>query len=168
MRLAIIALLVTAIALASPAMGHSDSDTVELHAGWNLVAWTGQTVAIDAEGISVVYGWEPDSQRFERYIPNAPEFSTITHFETGEAYWILAPGPTYLDNLAIQPECPEQSSCPEPTVCPTTWDEECTEIRQHGMSYEAILEMCEGMGFPCTYEREELAATDAYLDAHCR
>jgi len=82
--------------------------------------------------------------------------------------------------------CPTCPTCPEPVVCPTCpkpitcppsqpagltpqeQAESCNNARLHGMTMELALSLCEKLGNPCTYEREQLAAVEDYLNAHCR
>lgn len=173
-------LIASMAALALLSVSPAQGDTLELSHGWNLVSWSAETTLVDAaldgDTVSTIYGWDNDTQRFSRYFPNNPALSTITHLDTGEAYWVLALAPGALSPPSVAPQCPEASPCPTCTEstpcpeCPVGYDWECTEVRQHAMEYESYLKFCEtnSMGFECTYEKEELAAAEAYLDAYCR
>lgn len=176
MKTAIIVLTLWVIALGSLAVAYGDSTSVQLRPGWNLVTWTGETT----DGLTAAYGWNPTTQVFDRYFPDRPDISTLTQLDEGQAYWILASKSLVLTTVDSSPTpCPECPACPEPTPCPqatacpecaVSYDWECTEVRQHAMEYESYLKFCESnsMGFDCTYEAEELAAAEAYLDAYCR
>lgn len=92
----------------------------------------------------------------------------------------------------ICPTCPESPACPPPTVCPDcpkpsqgtcsllypcpqptgpTASEQaqwCSNARAQGSILESQINICEMFDNPCTYEREELANVEAYLNAYCR
>jgi hypothetical protein len=97
----------------------------------------------------------------------------------------------------VCPTCPEPiqcatcPTCPEAVVCPTLSDEDtavictfwlaehtgltpqeqfesCNNARSAGAALEANIILCEDVGWPCTYQREQLAVTEDYLNAYCR
>lgn len=98
---------------------------IHLAQGWNLVTWTGETQSASAaladlgDAVSIVYGYNNDSQTFTRCIVGRPEISTLTNFGPEEAYWVRAgraadwsvPGPA-------TPSCPTATPCPTGTPCP--------------------------------------------------
>ena len=69
---------------------------IALAQGWNLVTWTGekqsasQALTDVSDAVSIVYGYNNDSQTFTRYIIDRPGISTLTDFEPEGAYWVLA------------------------------------------------------------------------------
>ena len=169
MRILIIA-VVFALAVLPGRVGADN--TVLVDEGWNLVAWTADSVAVEeiADGTTAIYGWNGDS--FTRYLTDGPA-NTLTELETGEAYWILSTMPIYINEPKAEPTpCPTCAEpCPEPTPCPecaVSYEWECMWVRTHGMGMEVNIEFCEGMGFQWTYEKEELANIETYLDEHCR
>jgi hypothetical protein len=77
----------------------------------------------------------------------------------------------------VCPTCPEPVICADCPVCPSTEPagltpqeqfESCQNARADGMAMESSISLCEQMGHPCTYEREQLAVIEDYLNAHCR
>lgn len=90
----------------------------------------------------------------------------------------------------ICPTCPDCPICPPPTVCPecqvcppvtfclppvepagptaAQQAEWCRNARSHGMMLESSISTCELLRKPCTYQREDLAEVENYLNAYCR
>jgi len=100
--------------------------TVQLHQGWNLLVWTGETEPVDialsdlvSSNLSLIYGWQPDTGTFTRYVPGRPEISTITHIERDTGYWLLMQQTVIMNVPTASAECPQPSPCPQVT-CPTS------------------------------------------------
>lgn len=140
-------LLIAVLALAGAVgllLSHTSAQqtrTIHLVRGWNSVTWTGgkqsasQALAGVSDAVSVVYGYNNDSQVFTLY---SQQIATLTDFEPEQAYWVLAqrsadwsvPGPD-------APSCLTMTPCPTPTQCPTSdgsltayqLQEECTAAK---------------------------------------
>lgn len=68
--------------------------------GWNLVtggsapADVAEVLGSDAELVLVIYGWNEVTQTWLRYVPGAPAgVNTLTTFDPGVSYWVLAAEP---------------------------------------------------------------------------
>lgn len=67
---------------------------VPLYAGWNLVGYNSETPKTLEDCMfsiwgkyTLVWGYDPD-QGWLRYLPNAPEASSLVYMEPGNGYWI--------------------------------------------------------------------------------
>lgn len=69
---------------------------VVLEAGWNNVAYLGETLPVvtalgEAAGsVEAVWHWEASTQRWSNYFGAAPSIATLIVLEAGEAYWLRA------------------------------------------------------------------------------
>lgn len=102
------------------------SRVVQLHEGWNLLVWTGDSQSPDtalssvAPNMAIAYGWQADSRTFSRYIPNRPDISTMGQIEKDTGYWALMVHSATLNIPTPVAQCPQPSPCPEYSPCPTS------------------------------------------------
>ena len=118
------------IALTLFPLHHSTSaDTsraVQLHEGWNLLVWTGDSQAADtalapiADKMPIAYSWQADSRTFGLYVPNRPDISTMGQVEKDTGYWVLMVDGATLNVPTASLQCPQPSPCPEYSPCPTS------------------------------------------------
>ena len=100
------------------------SRTVVFHQGWNQLVWTGENAAIDtalvppATHLSMLYGWQDDTQTFSRYVPGRPDVSSITQVEKDAAYWVLMAQDFTFPIPTSDVQCPQATMCPAATPCP--------------------------------------------------
>jgi len=96
----------------------TEYNLVQLRQGWNLVVWAADSQTADSvfgfANIAIVYGWQPDSQSFTRYVPGRPEVSTLGTAEKDSAYWLLSNS-----DALFQVPAPDGSVCPEPSAYPS-------------------------------------------------
>lgn len=66
--------------------------------GANLIAWPGgdaspATALAGVPNLRVVYGWDPVTHQWSRYVPGAPSYvNSISTLKKGIAYWFIATG----------------------------------------------------------------------------
>jgi uncharacterized protein YkwD len=70
--------------------------SLSLQAGNNLVGWSGQTASPEValkdmkDDIRIVYGWNAQTQKWERYAPDLPGWaSSLQTMVNGKGYWIV-------------------------------------------------------------------------------
>lgn len=151
---------------------------IHLAQGWNLVTWTGEAQAASGalaslgDAVSVVYGYNNDSQSFTRCIVGAPEASTLADFAPEQAYWVLAlrsadwsvPGPS-------QPSCPTVTPCPSCPPASDPWSDICASTALMIEFYEVELDIAETVGVVGTTPSEIQAAlhqAEQVFDQHCQ
>jgi hypothetical protein len=78
----------------------NDEEVIHLARGWNLVPVMGWTRAVDealggqAGAVDAIYTYDAESEEWKRMIPALGEQgATITRFEDGRVYWVLANRP---------------------------------------------------------------------------
>lgn len=69
--------------------------SVALEQGWNLVGWTGPTLAVEQaldpilDAVDVAFGWSATAQSFERYSPTSPAaLNSLEQLQSGAALWL--------------------------------------------------------------------------------
>ncbi len=68
--------------------------SVTLHAGWNLVGWTGATPAADAiaditGAVDALFTWDAAARQFRSYRPSLPpSFNDLSELQRGDGVWI--------------------------------------------------------------------------------
>lgn len=157
---------------------------LELKQGWNLVAWGSDTQPPDSAFASIAsyhlvmaYGWQNDTQSFNRYVPGRPEISTLSEVEKDNAYWLLMKG----EFLLFMP--PSASECPAPTVtpcptCPLTPDSrsvDCAGVKVSIELDELLLEIAKAgelVGPSGQVDASEvearLADSNEFFDTYCQ
>lgn len=165
--------------------GADTSRVVQLHEGWNQLVWTGDSQAADtalapiADKMPIAYGWQGDSQTFSRYVPGNTDVSTMSEVAKDSAYWLLMTQDFSFGVPTDDVQCPTPVVCPQHTPCPQcppcliptpapASQQACTDARMWAATLESRIHLCEKYDMPCTYEREELASVEAWLNAYCR
>lgn len=173
-------LAVVSLASLTGLISAQGSRTVQLRQGWNQLVWTGESQAADtalapiADKMPIAYGWQGDTQTFSRYVPGKAEISTMSEVAKDGAYWLLMTQDFSFDVPTDEVQSPTPTPCPiatwvcPPISCPPAPQQACTDARMWAASLESSIHLCETYDMPCTYEREELAAVEAWLNAHCR
>ncbi|MCK9519792.1 MAG: matrixin family metalloprotease [Dehalococcoidia bacterium] len=93
--------------LTPPPSTKTPRPTLPLSPGANLVTWPNASVPpaealAGVENISVVYGWDPGTKTWTRYLPGLPSYvSNMRTLVQGQAYWILAKGSAAIE---VEPE----------------------------------------------------------------
>lgn len=96
-RLAAAVLLLLALLVLFAARSGAQAQTdVPLRAGWNNVAYQGETLPVDRalndaeSAVSAVWHWQAATATWSNYFPGASAISSLVVLEAGEAYWLFA------------------------------------------------------------------------------
>lgn len=74
----------------------AQSTTIELHSGWNNVAYHGETLPVEralanaAPTVSAVWHWDAATASWRSYFPAVPTIATLTALQPDRVYWLLA------------------------------------------------------------------------------
>jgi len=173
-----VVVLAGVVGLLSSHTSAQQTRTIHLAQGWSLVAWTGETQSAPAaladlgDAVSVVYGYNNDSQTFTRCIVGRPEVSTLTHFEPAKAYWVMAlRSADWSVAGQSQPSCPTVTPCPSCPSASDSWSDLCASTALMIEFYEVELDIAETVGVVGTTPSEIQAAlqqTEQVFDQQCQ
>jgi len=143
------------------------SRAVQLHEGWNLLVWTGDSQAADtalapiADKMPIAYSWQADSRTFGLYVPNRPDISTMGQVEKDTGYWVLMVDGATLNVPTASLQCPQPSPCPTPTACPDCgeWQSLAQDCVADFSQCADDLSSCSNELFSCREDLENCADT---------
>ena len=97
----LVAGLVGGVVVAATVVGRSAAPGVDLQAGWNLVAYSGETLSVVAalngvdSAVDAVYRWDSGRQAWQSWRRDVPLPDDLIALTRGEAYWVRADAPAH-------------------------------------------------------------------------